>query len=68
MKNNFICDFCQYEVETLYEGWFRNSQAFNSWARGTASAGVIQLHSVCHDCLEEAISNGVACAIEMPNE
>lgn len=65
-NNDFRCDFCNQEQETLYEGWFRTSAAFNPCAEGTASAGLIQLRRVCHNCAKKAIDSGVACANKMP--
>ena len=64
-QNEFVCEFCNQEQDTLYEGWFRSSAAFNPFAKGTASAGLIQLRRVCRDCANKAVKNGVACATKV---
>jgi hypothetical protein len=60
------CSFCGKTTGDLYEGWFRTQAAFNPWAKGTVSAGVIQLRISCKGCLKRAIEMGVACATELP--
>lgn len=52
-QNDFKCDDCHKEVETLYQGWFRNVQSMNPWAKGTASAGVMQQKRLCYDCMKK---------------
>jgi hypothetical protein len=64
---DFVCEFCRQEQKTLYEGWFRTAAAFNPYAKGTASAGLLQLRRACNRCAEEAVRNGVACATEVPS-
>lgn len=62
----FTCDFCGKSQDTLYEGWFRTAAAFNPYAAGTATAGVIQRCRVCRCCAQQAIATGQACATELP--
>lgn len=64
MVNEFICDFCRKEQDVLYEGWFRTNAAFNPYAKGTASSGLLQLRRCCKICLKEAIKNNVSLASE----
>ena len=53
-KDDFRCDDCYEEADTLYQGWFRNEQAYNPWAKGTATAGLIQQRRLCYDCVKRA--------------
>jgi hypothetical protein len=66
MNNDFACEFCGTIQNTLYEGWFRTPAAFNEFAQGTASAGLLQLRRVCKKCCQQAIKNMVAVAKELP--
>jgi len=52
-EDDFVCDVCGSEEDTLYEGYFKSSAATNPWAAGTASAGLLQLKRVCEHCLEQ---------------
>lgn len=58
----WYCDFCNTEQHTLYEGWFRSIQSLNPFAKGTATAGLLQFHRVCKKCMNEAIDSKLACA------
>lgn len=66
--DSLVCEFCGKVKDTLYEGWFRTHAAFNEFAQGTASAGLLQLRLACKDCLEEAILNKISLATEIPSE
>ena len=69
MKKPLVCDMCDTDDhETLYDGWFRHKAAFNAYARGTATAGLLQRLQVCKSCAELAISNGRACATQLPTD
>lgn len=50
--SKFACDSCgDDKVDELYAGWFKTKEAYNPWAQGTASAGLLQRRRVCRDCL-----------------
>lgn len=68
MSQNNICDFCGEDRDVLYEGWFRTQAAFNPFAKGTASAGLLQLRRTCKECTQKAIDSGIACAKEFPKQ
>lgn len=63
----WLCDNCNEEKNTLYEGWFKTTAALNPFAVGTASASLIQHRRFCQSCTEQAIKLGLACAKELPN-
>lgn len=67
MNTDWLCDFCNKEQQTLYEGWFR-AVPTNEWNVGTATASLIQQYRVCRACMQQAIENGRACAKEIINE
>lgn len=46
------CDFCGKEFDVLYQGWFSNSEKYNPWAKGTATAGLMQMARGCRECCE----------------
>lgn len=64
---DFVCEFCNQEKEILYEGWFRTAAAFNPYAKGTVSAGLLQFRRACRECADKAVANGVACATSVPS-
>ena len=54
------CEFCgTQEADTYVEGWFYTAAKHNPYAKGTASAGLLQHRIVCKNCAEEAIKNGM---------
>jgi hypothetical protein len=57
--NDFRCEFCLRETNTLYEGWFYTDQKLNPWAEGTASAGLMQIRRGCKTCVNKAIELGL---------
>jgi len=65
--DEFVCEFCNKPKNTLYDGWFRTPAAFNPFAAGTASAGLLQRRLVCRPCLAHAIETKVACATSLPD-
>ena len=66
--DDFKCDFCGIEQDTLYEGWFRTPEYNNPWAKGTVSAGLLQFRRGCKECTSKAIENNMACAKELPSD
>jgi len=68
MSQDFKCEFCGEEFDTLYEGWFRTVAATQPHAVGTASAGVIQNRRACKECLQKLIDTGMACTKSIPGE
>jgi len=61
--DNFTCDNCLEEEDTLYEGWYRTAAYTNPYAKGTATSSVIQHRRLCIRCLKLFISNNMCCAI-----
>lgn len=64
----FKCEFCIEEPDILYEGWFRNGQSFNPFAKGTVSAGLLQLRRACKKCMQKAIDSGLSVAKSIPGD
>jgi len=44
------CESCGRKETILYEGWFRANSALNPLAKGTASAGLLQIRKLCKEC------------------
>ena len=53
------CEFCNKESDLLFEGWFYTQARNNPYARGTASAGLMQLRIACKDCVQKGIDAGM---------
>lgn len=64
-QSDFICDNCEDDTQNiLYEGWFRTVAALNPFAKGTASAGLLQIRRLCEKCVKEFKERGLACATD----
>lgn len=58
MCDDIHCEFCNTNKPyTFYEAWFYTEVRNNPYAKGTASAGLMQLRIACKECLQEAIDN-----------
>ena len=66
-KEDFKCEYCHTEQETLYDGWFRHPHHNQEFFRGTATSGLIQRMMVCRSCASILIKNGTACAEKLPD-
>lgn len=64
--NTFTCENCHKEEDTLYELWVYSSQKNNPWAKGTASAGLLQKRVLCLECVRIAYDNGLTRLEERP--
>jgi hypothetical protein len=68
MMDDFRCECCKKEVNTLYEGWFKAIRPGNWITDGTATAGLIQLRRVCQLCFYKLRDAGMAKATKLPKE
>jgi len=59
-KMSNFCDFCREDCDVLYEGWFYTNQKLNPYAKGTASAGLMQRRVGCKTCVNKMIDLGLS--------
>lgn len=58
-RDGLRCEFCYDCCSDLFEGWFYTEARLNPWAKGTASAGLMQRRISCKKCADKAKEVGL---------